>query len=41
MKDQKTKKEQYSPMEMEVIYFETEDVITTSGNDLPDIDPFG
>ena len=31
-------KEQYEVLEMEVVEFETEDVITTSGDGLPDID---
>ena len=30
-------KEVYQELEMEVIEFEAEDVITTSGNDTPDI----
>ena len=31
-------KEVYQIPEMEVVKFETEDVITTSGNDLPEIE---
>ena len=30
-------KEEYQGLQMEVISFDTEDVITTSGNDTPDI----
>jgi len=30
-------KEVYETPEMEVVEFETEDIITTSGNDLPEI----
>lgn len=30
------KKEKYVPAEMEIIKFEAEDVIRTSGNELPD-----
>lgn len=33
-------KEKYTTPEMEVIEFETEDIITTSGDDLPEI-PIG
>ena len=32
-------KEKYEAPVMEIIKFETEDVIRTSGNELPDIDP--
>ena len=28
-------KERYEPPEMEIVEFETEDIIMTSGNDLP------
>ena len=31
-------KEVYETPEMEVVEFETEDIITASGNDLPEID---
>ena len=30
-------KERYETPEMEIVEFETEDIITTSGNDLPPI----
>ena len=30
-------KERYETPEMEIVEFETEDIITTSGNDLPEM----
>ena len=30
-------KERYETPEMEIVQFETEDIITTSGNDLPEV----
>ena len=30
-------KERYETPEMEIVEFETEDIITTSGNDLPEV----
>ena len=30
-------KERYKTPEMEIVEFETEDIITTSGNDLPEV----
>ncbi len=30
-------KERYEIPEMEIVEFETEDIITTSGNDLPEV----
>ena len=30
-------KERYETPEMEIVEFETEDIITTSGNDLPQV----
>ncbi len=43
MKNEKIKKSQYIPLEMEIIRFDVEDVITSSGgdDDTEPIDPFG
>lgn len=44
MKDEKLKKSRYVPLEIEVIRFDSEDVITSSGggdDDTEPIDPFG